>query len=206
MWVIAVAAVAGLTLFVLGTFLAARTLGIPVHAVQLGFGPGVRVRRADPEIRIGIVPGASIVFDPNEPISVLSRVPPGRTILLHLAGPALIFLVAAGFGGFPAAGRAALAVPGELLLLLSPLDEAAPALRRLAALDLPGTQLLSGTLARVAMFNLLPFPSTSGGRILAALIPVSERVQFRWLLLSVLGLTGLGISAIVAIVAWTLGG
>lgn len=206
MFVLVVVLALSQVLYALATGLAAQLMGVPVQVVQIGLGPAVTVRRAAPEVRIGLVPGASVSFDAVVGQTILAALPAWLQVLLHLSGPAALLFGAALAGGYAGAWRAVSAVPGELALLLSPLGAAQDALDTLAGLDLSPSAWICAVFARVAAFNLIPLPTLAGGRALLAMLGASERVTMAALKASIIVTLLVLVSICVAVGAWLVGG
>jgi membrane-associated protease RseP (regulator of RpoE activity) len=161
-------------------------LGATLKQVSLGFGPTVRkLRLRGAELTLRLFPlGGYVQFwrsdDPEPPPSLVlfDRLPGYQRAAVQLAGPLALFAVGSALAGSllwkPAVDGAVDIIRGAL----SPTSTGADLLAEgLAAMRTrPLLALLGLVLAKVAAWNLLPFPTLNGGAALLDLtVPAGKR-------------------------------
>lgn len=181
------AALAGV--HVVGMALASAMVGAMPKRVQLGYGPSIVLRRAQPEIRVGLFPiGGYVLHDDGsartapagadrtvaqdapgreEPasLSLAARIGKLRTAVVLLSGNVALLALAVTLGG-PAMLASAARLPLQLAWLLVDHASAVEALHAFARRPLDAA-LVAVVAAKLAALNLLPLPSLNGGQLLA---------------------------------------
>lgn len=157
-----------------------HVLGAQVDEVRLGNVGRVRLREASPAVSLGVVPGGYVRFtgagDPTLP--GYERLPAWRRALIPVTGPLAVLALSAVALGPDAAFASAQRAPAQLFAILDPAG-AAPAVLEAAARSLaqPPAHIVGTVLAKLAVFNLLPFPALATGQALLALLPLPERAR-----------------------------
>lgn len=200
--------------FLLAVYAASRALRVPIERLQLGLGPALVRRLGSVEVALGAIPlGAWARFarapaeaDPDldaiegaPPPDALDRASAPARVLIALAGPLGMALVAL-IGLGPVEGGLEIAQAFSQL----PIGAVAPLSlgRAMIAAAAARPMLAMGALiaAKLAAYNLFPVPGTSVWRLLEGVVPALRRA--RWLGLAP---AALGLSWLVALVAWALG-
>ncbi|MDP2307480.1 MAG: hypothetical protein Q8P18_15745 [Pseudomonadota bacterium] len=157
-----------------------RALGAQVEAVRFGSLGRLRLRDTAPDVSLGLLPGGFVQFvgagDPTA--DGYEQLPRWRRAFIPVTGPLVVLGLAAAVLGPDGALGSALRAPAQLFSILDPFGAAPVVLDAAnAALLQPPAWIIGTLLAKVAAFNLLPFPTLATGQALLALVPLPERLR-----------------------------
>lgn len=194
-----VVAFAQMLIFVGVTYGLARTFGLAPRVIAFGLPAVLRVRKAAPEIRVGILPSASVELAGDDVVAGervtyrgLSR---GKRVAIVVAPWIVVLGIAIACIGAEPALRAF--VRGFPQLLLTP--DLTPYVRELISIAHAAPVAACGVmLAKLAAMNLMPFGGMAGGMLLAQLAaPAGSDVPA--------GVTKYMMVSLLAWMLWTLG-
>jgi hypothetical protein len=164
-------ALAQMTIFVGVAYCMARAFGLATRVIGLGLPAVVRVRRANPELRIGPLPSASIEYAGDAVID-------GKRLLYRdLSRVKRVALVLAPWGVVLGISIACIGIEPALRSFVRGFEQVAltvdltPLVQRMIdiANDAPVSVTTGILFAKLAATNLLPFGGLAGGMLIAEL-------------------------------------
>jgi len=163
----------------LASALAAAVMGAAIQRLQIFIGPSIVLRAQGPTVRVGIIPLVSYAeFEPRgEGRWSIDDLAAWRRAVVALSGGVVLALVAMLLLGPLEAAECIGRTYEQLVWLLVSSHRASAALHAFAEIDSP--RLIAGTLAaKIAVYNLLPFETLSGGMLVRLGMPRGRSTAF----------------------------